>query len=471
MARHSNKQTSENGFTLMVVLLALVVMSTLAVAALLTADDEHKASSAMRESSAAFYVAEAGLNEVFANWSSHQAAVDSLAAGDSLELGWTSLSNGNTYYAVIHRWDMGDRPLYELVVKGRSSGALGGQRTLSYLLTAGSGGDGDGYTLGECCDAAMIIRGELDWSSRAPVGGWRGEIDLSGIDTHPPDWDSAGVCSESTYDKPAVIMEDSSMVRDNYPTISSDCDAHPGNVCPVTVEGDPQGIVEDPTITSSAWDQFGDLSWDSLKALADHTLGVWGTQIKLNATDIHPRYTVDVSTGEVVCDTSSPYNWGSKDPLDPCFNYFPIILLRGEVEFSNGFLPDRVYGQGLMVLDWNSSTSSGTEFEIGRQSELNGIILGKGCMEVQKGAQFHGSMYVDHTYDGPSCDAGGAFIDCRGHDSTSGGMCDNTTVQWSQCAVDRVLKNNSKLGEFVEISNPASGGVQRLVERAFREGY
>jgi hypothetical protein len=261
-------------------------------------------------------------------------------------------------------------------------------------------------------------------------------------------------------------MEDSSLFQDDIPYISSSCAAYPGNVCPVTIEGDPQGIVEDASITSSAWDQFGELSWDSLKLLADHVIGAWGTQIELKAAQIHPRYKVDGS-----CDTSHPYNWGSKDPNDPCFNYFPIILVRGEVEFENDFLPARNYGQGMLILDWNATGGYGTELELGRQSEFNGIVLGKGCVEIQKGAQFHGSVYVDHMYDGPSCDAGGAYIDCRGHNDTSSGMCDNTTIQWSQCAVDRVLKNNSSLGEFVEIAQPASSGVQRLTRRAFGEFF
>lgn len=439
-------------------------MSALAVAALVTADDEQRASSAIRASSAAFYVAEAGLNEVFAKWSDYEAAIDSLAEGDSLDLGWQGLPGGDAYRAVVHRWDVGDSPSYELVVLGRASGPRGGTRTLSYMLTAGSGGDGDGYMLGECCDATMIIRGELDWSSRAPSGGWKGEIDLSGLDVSPEGWDSAGVCSEEKYDKPAVVMEDSSLVKDDYPTIDSDCDAHPGDVCPVTLEGDPQGIVEDTSVTADAWDQFGDLSWDSLKALADHTIGTWGDETELKLDEIHPRYNADGS-----CDTSHPYNWGSKDPDDACFNHFPIILLRGEVEFENDFDPERVYGQGMLILDWDESASKGTELEMARQGEFNGIVLGKGCVEMQKGIQFHGSIYVDHTYDGPSCDAEGAFIDCRGHDSSSGGQCDNTTIQWSQCAVDRVLKNNSKLGEFVEIANPAAGGARRLSERSFAE--
>ena len=464
--RAVGRRGERQGIVLPVVMMSLLLMGTVPVAALLMASDEHRSSMSMRQASGAFYVAEAGLNWVYANWSSH-AGLDSLVSGDSLDLGWTSLPGGDSYRAVIYRWDDGVQPIYQVFVEGRRWGQRGGRKQLSLPLPSAPGGDGDGYMLGECCDATMTIRGELDWSSRAPAGGWRGEIDLSGLDTHPPGWEDADVCSDEKFDKPAVIMEDSSMVKDDYPYISSDCDAYPGNVCPVTIEGDPQGIVEDTTVTGSAFDQFGDLSWDSLKALADHTLGTWGDQEKYEGDEVYPRY-----NGDGTCDTSHPLNWGSDDPDDACFDYFPIILLRGEIEWRKAWDPERAYGQGMLILDWNDATSSGTELELGREGIYNGIILGKGCVEIQHGHQFHGSIYVDHTYDGPSCDAGGAFIDCRGTDSSSGGMCDNTTIQWSQCAVDRVLKNNSKLSDFVEISEPGgSGGAQLLVHRAFGEGY
>jgi hypothetical protein len=454
--------SDQRGFVLPVVIICLLLMGLMTVAAMLTADDENRSAQAMHKASAAFYVAEAGLNEVFSKWSDYQAGIDSLMGGDSLVLDQATLPTGDTYQAVIYRWDEGPQPIYQLVV--HSDHTRGSRRTLSYVVTSAPGGAGNGYTLGECCDATMTIRGELDLSSRAPSGLWKGEIDLSGLDTHPPGWEAADVCADEKFDKPAVVIEDSSLVKDDFPMTSSDCDAHPGNVCPVTLEGSPQPIVEDTSVTAGAFDQFGDLAWDSLKALADHTIGVWGTQEKLRGDDIYPRY-----NGDGTCDTSHPYNWGSDDPDDPCFNYFPIILVRGEIEFNKGWNPERAYGQGMLILDWNDATSAGTELELGREGEYRGIVLGKGCVEIQKGHQFYGAIYVDHTYDGPSCDAGGAFIDCRGHDSTSGGMCDNTTIQWSQCAVDRVLKNSS-LVDFTEITQPGgTSGAQRLARRSFAE--
>ena len=461
-AAHSRK---ERGFVLPLVLFGLILMSTVAVASLLTSQDEHKSSRAMRESSASFYAAEAGLNEVFATWSTIQTGVDALAPGDSLDLGWRTLDQGASYRAVVHRWHNDDQPMYQLLVEGRNRGAKNGQRMLSFMLTSAPGGGGSGFTLGGCCEATMVVKGQFDISSAAPFVGWDGEVDILGFDEHPAGWEAAGVCADELHDKPAVVMKNIALFNDPLPIINVDWCNTDGNICPVTVDGVPGGIVEDPTITDTAFEQFGGLSWDSLKVLADHEIGVWGTQVKLHGDDIYPRY-----NGDGTCDTSHPYNWGSDDPDDACFDYFPIIVVRGEIEFNKGYDPNpRAYGQGMLIMDWDDSqTIPGTELELGREGEYNGIVIGKGCLEIQKGFQFRGAMLVNGTYEGYSCDANGQYVECRGHDSESGGRCNNTRVQFSQCAVDRTL-SNPKFEDFVEIAYPGQAGANRLVSRSFGE--
>ena len=171
-------------------------------------------------------------------------------------------------------------------------------------------------------------------------------------------------------------------------------------------------------------------------------------------------------TGDILCDTNHPLNWGSDDPDDPCFNYFPVILSRGEVDLRGG--PEwgggRFYGQGVVILDFNEVTRRGSEFEIEHEANFRGVILGKGCVEVQYGAQFYGSMFLDATYDGVTCDKSHDFYeDCKGDDD-----CELTRVQWSQCAVDRAIFN-SGLEELAEPTIPEFGRVQFLRGRSFSE--
>ncbi len=459
----------QDGFTLMVVLLALVVMTMLAIAGLVTAGDEQKASSALRESSTAFYVAEAGLNRVFANWSNHEAAIDSLAAGDSLDLGWQALSTGDSYRAVVHRWDKGDHSMYELVVEGRSHGPQGGKRTLSYALTAGGDGMGTGYMLGECCDAAIIMKGTYGMKPRDGGVVWH-----SGFDTHPPGWDSAGVCADTLVDRPGLIMQDTSVIEIKADSISTG-----------VIEGDPP-IIQDPTINDSIFEYFGDYTWQDIKDQADIVIDGNGNIMmadgsnsinfdsslpgqKLTAEDIYPRHTIDMSTGELVCDTSHPMNWGSDDPNDPCFDYFPVILAGGEIDFVGGDSYGRFYGQGIIIADWDEVARTGAEIEFEVEVEWRGLTLGRGCIELQKGAQYYGSIFLNATYDGVTCDKSwDMYTDCYAATSCATG---ETRMQWSQCAVDRAMYNSGLFEHAEATVSSGSGAARRLGQRSFAEMF
>jgi hypothetical protein len=430
------------GFVLPVIVFGLMLMGTMTVAALLTAGDEARSGRAMREATGAFYAAEAGLNWVYANWDTVKADVDTLSGGSSFDLGWRSLYNGDSYRAVIHRWDEGAQPIYQLVVDGRSGGELGSQKRLSYSLTAAAGGGGEAYKLGECCDAAATIRGDvaathagttIDGHDEHPVGCGTGSI-MSGFCY---DWTTAGVCSDSLYDKPAFIMQDTSLFL-------TDGDA--------ALDGNPV-LMQDNTIGDQTFHQFGDLTWDEIKAMADHVLGAPGAETELTG-EIYPRYTVDPMTGELLCDKSHPHNWGSPDPNDPCFDYFPIIVARGN------FAMEASYGQAVVILDYDHATMTGSEFELEDDAIFNGLILGKGCVEIQYEAQFHGALFVDGLYTNDLCGVDKVFdLNKTGH------------TNYSQCAIDRAMVS-SGLAEYAEPQVPGeSGGVQFLVSHSFGEGF
>ncbi len=390
----------------------------------------------MRQSSEAFYAAEAGLNELLATWdSTRQAQVDSLAAGDSLVLSWRTLDSGARYRGKIYRWDDGSgQPLYELTVEGRGRGSRSGQRVLSLALTSEPAA-GTGYSIGKCCKAAATVRGNV-------------EIDddftgISGIDEVPAGagWDS--VCPDPGADKPGLVMDDTTQL------LLEDEDVY--------LAGDPP-LVQDTSINDNTFDQFGpDLTWGDLKDRADHVIDTEGSSWDLDEGDIYPRYTVDPLTGELLCDKSHAYNWGSNDPSDPCFNYFPIIVIDGEVALHD------TYGQGIIVLEWDDATNIGSEYELEDNSEYAGIILGKGCVEIQHNAVFHGGLLTDgqyYNYDLCDPDDPLAMSDYTGL---------GAKVAWSQCAVDRAIVN-SGLDDVAEVENPGPGGEPVPLElRAFME--
>ena len=438
------KLLERRGFVMPVIIFGLVLMSAAAVAALLIAGDEHRSSRAMREASSAFYAAEAGLNEVYAGWDSVLGtAVADLGPGDSLALPWREFDSGARYRAVVRRWDAGDQPVYSLEVEGRGPGVLSGQRRLSYALTS-TPEMGTGYMLGECCEAPVVLKGTFRQSAED------GNVFHSGFDAHPPGWEDADVCADTLIDKPGIILQDTTgMVLDPPDAV---------------IDGIPP-ILEDPALNDSLFDYFGEHSWQDIKDranividstgwvyMADGSNPVkvddWLPDVGLEATEVYPRYTVDPMTGDVLCDTNHPLNWGSDDPDDPCFNYFPVILSRGEVDLRGGpkYGGGRFYGQGVVILDFNEASHKGSEFELEHGAEFRGVILGKGCVEVQYGAQFYGSMFLDATYDGVTCDKSHDFFEeCAEEDE----CLQTTRLQWSQCAVDRALYN-SNLYDVVE---------------------
>jgi hypothetical protein len=123
-----NSTSRRDGFVLPTVVFAVAVMSIMVVASLSTSSDERRASRAVRESTLAEYVAEAGLRQTYGNWP--VAPVKALNPGDSLDLGWQTLPNSGKYRAVIHRVDKGGLQEYNVVVQGRRTGLNGGVSTI-----------------------------------------------------------------------------------------------------------------------------------------------------------------------------------------------------------------------------------------------------------------------------------------------------------------------------------------------------
>jgi hypothetical protein len=426
------KPADEGGFVLPVVIFGLLLMGTMTVAALLTADDEGRSGRAMREATGAFYAAEAGLNWVYANWDTVKADVDTLSGGSSVDFGWRTLDNGDKFRAVIHRWDEDTQPIYQLVVEGQSGGVLGSHKRLSYMLTSEPAAMGTGYKLGECCTSTVLVRGNSDIKSGSVV---------SGYDEHPAGWADAGVCSDSLYDKPGLIIQDGDSVY-----ISS------GELL-----GDPP-LLENPGVDNGYFSQFGDLTWEEVKAMADFAVGTPGESDSYDAGDIYPRYTVDPMTGELLCDISHPLNWGSSDPNDPCFDHFPIILVQGDVDLQDG-----LYGQAIFITDFYVDTlgqNVGSELDMEDDVVVNGLVMGRGCVEVQRRANFHGAIFADGMWGNTLC----------GGDDTFDTTYDGKTT-WSQCAVDRALYN-SGLREYAEPEMPPPGGGPRFLgSRSFGEGF
>ncbi len=344
----TRRPADRDGFVLPTAIFTMAILALIAVAALATANDEHRSSRAMRESNAALYAAEAGVNLVRTIQidTSGTLLLDSiaptLAGGDSVDLGWSSLPSGASYRAVFRRYDTGRQQMFGLTVTGRGAGPWGGERVITYMLTP--------MWSGVQIRAAIEGMGEFEVEDTSTV---------SGIDRVPAGWGAA--CTGELRDLPGIIARDTTQV-----------DIHLNEVI---FEGAPR-MVQDATIDSTSLFNWGSLSFDDLVAQADLVLnGTVGS-----GSGVGPTFT----GGGTVCQTGNPANWGDPlNPNSPCGDYFPIIHVNTQLEIQQGG-----YGQGILLVEEE------LEIEVGAALAFNfyGIIISRNEMELEKRVTVTGAI-------------------------------------------------------------------------------
>jgi hypothetical protein len=315
-----------------------------------------------------------------------------------------------------------------------------GTRAASLWLTAGSG-----TALGGCCNSAVTVRGGVLMDDNSSITGTEG---------NPPGWDPT--CT--TEDKSGIIVQD---VNDL-------------NLSGGGVDGVPP-VVEDTTMSDATFETYGSLTWEEIKNMATHTIGRPGPEtypntaahggaqdplgplglngLPIDAGDnwIGPRHNADGT-----CNINHPLNWGSSDPNDPCYDHFPIILVQGQVEVRG----DSGYGQGIFLLGPNGTSGAEFEFEVcsSRENDVScpgfvvvGIIIGRGCVDIEDRTRFYGSVFVDGDYHQATCEDPPLYVE------------GNASVQYSGCGVRRAL-GQSGLGAAA-----GGGAMVRFGRRAYTE--
>ena len=112
------------------------------------------------------------------------------------------------------------------------------------------------------------------------------------------------------------------------------------------------------------------------------------------------------------------------------------------------------YGQGILILDWDDATLQGSEIDLEDGMVCNGIILGKGCIEVQRESVLNGAAFVDGNYFNDDLCTPDMLLDINSEG----------TVQYSSCAVERAIK-----GAGLEGFGEAGAGYSLLKTRAFAQ--
>ena len=190
-------------------------------------------------------------------------------------------------------------------------------------------------------------------------------------------------------------------------------------------------VVEDGTINDNIFNDFDGPSWDDLIGMADHVIGTEGTWLadddgKVRVA-VRPSYNDDGS-----CNTNDPYNWGSNVPGDPCFNRFPIIYLEDGGMRTN--LGDG-YGQAIIIADAEFDLqASGGDGGWAGTGEFAGIILSRGCFEINMSQDFYGAIIQDRI-DHSSCSDNEAGLRMQNEEALY-----DPEVHYSSCAVDRAIR-------------------------------
>lgn len=371
----------ERGTALPTIIVLMVVLGFMTVAALQTTSDDRMAAHNVRESTRAFYAAEAGANLVVAQWDSLQYDTLMAAPGDSFDLGWRTLpENGASYRAVVQRVDNGSTPIYNLKVTGRTAGSWGGQSLVSLALTTLAG--------------SINVPGAITITGGGLNVGSGGGVVVDGNDNVAPGW--APACDPPGGPMPGITTPDSSFVTTSGAPL---------------IAGSP-AINEDPSFTSADFNTL----WDQLVPLANKVYTSQTTIINGTAPVENPPGT---------CDTSVMSNWGAPtDPTHPCFDYFPIIHMKnGRIKTANGSS-----GQGILLVDFNGAGKGDLEMENGYT--FYGLILVKGEFELETGAAGTAPARV----------YGGVMVDNKGGIGNSKIWTDSDML-YSSCVIKRVSEN------------------------------
>jgi hypothetical protein len=294
---------NQRGFAMPAAIGALVLIGVLMTAGFYLSQQELRIGVASNHANMAVNIAQAGANEVLANWNGYQLGnipvwsdttiTDTIADG----IWEVSIANGNNFVYFLNATGT--------VTEGGERWA-GAKRTIG-IVTKMIFADIDP-------PAALTTRGTTEIKGGAIV---------NGVNSVPPAW--ASYCTAfATNDTIGVLTNDTSIIGTSGGGI---------------VAGSPP-YDEDPNIVDSTFTTFGDLDWAELTALAQAE----GKDVSSLRPTINVTAPDTTATG--ACNEATLTNWGDTLPSAPCGAYFPLIYSNGNITIQSGGI-----GQGILLVD------------------------------------------------------------------------------------------------------------------------
>jgi hypothetical protein len=308
----------ERGIALVLSLFAIVVIGMLATGVFVAGRLEMAGGRATVMATHATEAAEAGMNDMLANWS---VAYNTFGLyGDSV-FPTVSLT-GTRYTQTLTRMAGGK---YLLKVRGDRLNAAGTVIATRYL----------GRFL-RLAIPYLDIQAAVTAQDGITAGG---NIDITGADTNPPGWTGCAAPVNKAGGRSAgdILVHGAS-----------------------SMTGTPAQIEYDSTVVDSIFT----VPFNSLKAQATRTL----------APGTYNGMAPSVTGTPSVCNRADANNWGepyaapTPGIVTQCQGYFPIIYVPGNLSVSGG------RGQGILLVEGNAAATGGFIFD--------GIIIALGDLQV-----------------------------------------------------------------------------------------
>lgn len=309
----------ERGLALVLSLIAMVVIAALISGVFVASRQEMAGGRSSIKATQATEAAEAGLNDMVANWS---VAYNTHAIDVDVAFPAVSVGPNGRYSQVLTRMKGGK---YLLRVRGDQFGAAGNVIATRYL----------GRYL-RLAIPTIDIQAAVTAQDGLTAGG---NIDITGFDTNPPNWTG---CAPGV-NKAGARSGD-------------DVNVHGAS----SVIGTPPYIEDDLSLVDSVFTG----PFNRLKAMATLTLP-GGTYNGMTPT---------VTGSPSRCDVANTNNWGepfaapAAGVIAPCQGYFPIIYSPGDIVVNAG------RGQGILLVAGNLNIQGNFIFD--------GIVIALGSLQT-----------------------------------------------------------------------------------------
>lgn len=385
---------NRKGFAMFIALGALVIIGVLVAASSYITLQETRFGQNQLVEARSFAAAEYGLNKIQSDWDktpnlamNNGESFDTLYVlnvRDTARVRYTRLNN-ETFWIVSEGRSFVGTTQYTNRVAVKRVGAILRLRIPSIKAKG-----------------AITVDGNLNIKSAANVHGENTQpTGWSGCDASQPGM--AAVVAPAISPEPVTIAKTSNVTSDagtGYAAVLHDPDA--GN--------------------AATYVSFGDENWTSLTSMAN---SVW------NAGEIPDPAPAETGS-PAACTKGNRNNWG--EPWRPpatgvktsCYNYFPIIWVRGDLEVHGG------RGQGILLVEGDVKINGGFEFY--------GMIIAKGNIEQGTGgAHLFGALMT-----GNNAVVGGGNV------GESEELIGNIRIDYSHCSVEHAMRGSAQVVQAKE---------------------